>query len=198
VSHLSLHRDGGVPRIDALGEREVRVYRLETGDREQVRSATRYILAQLAGVRIALIAFDYGPKGKPYCRTDAALHFSVSHAESVSLIAVTRVADVGVDIEAVRDVPRASAIARRFFPPEQLDAIFQGHNSHERFARAWTAAEATVKVRGASIWEAGTPDPSVTVCDVTAPDGYVATVAVASEAWELVERALDLSILAYV
>lgn len=187
--------DGALFQIDALDAQEVRVYTLETGDREQVRTATRRILSQLSAVRFDLVAFDYGPKGKPYCRTDPAVRFSVSHADTVSLVAVTSVSDVGVDIEAIRDVPRAAAIARRFFPPDQVDSIFGGEHGPEQFARAWTAAEATVKVRGASIWEAGTPDPSVTTRELVAPAGYAATVAVATPAFDVVQVSLNLTAL---
>ena len=181
--------------LGPLDDNEVRIYTLDTGDSEQVRAATRCILAQLASVRIDLVAFDYGSKGKPYFRNDPALRFSVSHADAVSLVAVTRVADVGVDIETIRHVPRATAIARRFFPPAQLDAIFASGHSDESFARAWTAAEATVKVRGASIWEAGTPDPTVTTREVVAPDGYAATVAVSSPHWTITQFTIDPSVL---
>jgi 4'-phosphopantetheinyl transferase len=174
---------------ELLGAREVRVYTLDTGDREQVRMVTRALLAlQLGGMSPERVSFTYGPKGKPYVRNDASLRFSVSHADDVSMIAVTRLANVGVDIEAVREVPRAAAIARRFFPPSQFEALLTGERGHELFAREWTRAEATVKVRGASIWEAGTPDPSVTTHALHAPSGYVATVAVAEEQWDLVQH----------
>jgi 4'-phosphopantetheinyl transferase len=181
------------PRLgEPLGAREVRVYTLDTGDRQQVRLVTRVLLAlQLGGVSPERVSFTYGPKGKPFVRNDASLRFSVSHADDVSMIAVTRLANVGVDVEAVREVPRAAAIARRFFPPSQFEALLAGERGHEQFAREWTRAEATVKVRGASIWEAGTPDPSVTTRVLDAPPGYVATAAVAEAEWDLVQHTVD-------
>jgi len=103
------------------------------------------------------------------------------------MIAITRTAPVGVDIEKVRSVPRAEAILRRFFPSEDVESVLSGDNRDLNFVRAWTRAEATVKVRGASLWEAATPDPSVTTRDLIAPDGYAASVAVAAQQWHVTQ-----------
>ena len=174
-------------RLSELRDGEVRVYTIPTGDRDSARLETRRILAAVLAISADAIALEYGPKGKPTLRTDPSLHFSVSHAETVSLVAVTRVALIGVDVELVRAVPMADAILRRFLPAEDVGAILTDDNRDFRFVRAWTRAEATVKVRGASVWEAATPDPSVTTRDVTAPDGYVASVAVAASEWYVTE-----------
>jgi 4'-phosphopantetheinyl transferase len=124
-------------------------------------------------------------------RNDAGLHFSISHAGDVSMVAVTRVAPIGVDVEIIRAVPQAEAILRRFFSETETASVLSDDRREFRFATAWTRAEATVKVRGASVWELATPDPSVTVREITAPDGYVAAVAVASSAWVVTQQAFD-------
>ena len=166
---------------------EVRVYTLQTGDREVTRAAARRIIARCLSLPPEAIQFEYGPKGKPTLCNDPSLHFSISHAETVSMIAITRTAPVGVDIEKVRSVPRAEAILRRFFPSEDVESVLSGDNRDLNFVRAWTRAEATVKVRGASLWEAATPDPSVTTRDLIAPDGYAASVAVAAQQWHVTQ-----------
>jgi phosphopantetheinyl transferase len=169
---------------------EVHVYTLQTGDREATRAATKQLLATFLSLPAEVIQFQYGPKGKPTLLNDPALHFSVSHAETVSMIAVTRVAPVGVDVEKIRSVPRAEAILRRFFPSEDLQSILSADDRDLRFVHAWTRAEATVKVRGASMWEAATPDPSVTVRELIAPDGYAGAVAVAALEWHVIQISL--------
>ncbi|HXC24468.1 MAG TPA: 4'-phosphopantetheinyl transferase superfamily protein [Gemmatimonadaceae bacterium] len=174
--------------MSELGVGEVRVYTMQTGDRDQARVETRRILAMLLGVADDGIELEYGPKGKPTLRTDPGLYFSVSHAQGVSMVAVTRVAHVGVDVEVVRAVPMAEAILRRFLTAEDVGEILTDDNRDFRFVRAWTRAEATVKVRGASVWEAATPDPSVTVREVVAPEGYAASVAVAASAWSVTQE----------
>lgn len=164
--------------VAPLAPGEVRVYTLDSGDRELVRQATRHLLGSLTGVAPTEIAFEVGDKGKPYLRNDRSLYFSVSHSHDISMVAVTRVADVGVDIERLRAVPRAEEILRRFFSPDELVSILSDDNRDLRFVQAWTRGEAGVKVRGASIWEAATPDPSVTVRALHAPDDFAAAIAV--------------------
>lgn len=154
------------------------MYTLDSGDNELVRQATRYILAGLIGVAPKDIRFDVGEKGKPYLQNDRALYFSVSHSHDVSMVAVTRVADVGVDIERVRAVPRAADILRRFFSHEEIASILSDDHRDLRFVEAWTRGEARVKVRGASVWEAATPDPTATVRALNAPEDFSAAVAV--------------------
>jgi len=164
--------------VAPLATREVRVYTLDSGDNELARQATRHILARLIGLMPADIRFDVGDKGKPYLQNDRALYFSVSHSHDVSMIAITRVSDVGVDIERVRAVPRAEDILRRFFSHEDVTSILSDDHRELRFVEAWTRGEARVKVRGASVWEAATPDPTVTVRPLKAPKDFAAAVAV--------------------
>lgn len=172
---------------------EVRVYTVDSGDANAVRHVTRNILARLIAIPAPSIEFQVGDKGKPYLRNDSTLYFSISHSHDVSMIAVTRVADVGVDIERLRAVPRAEEILRRFFSASDVASILSDDQRDLRFVEAWTRGEATVKVRGASIWEAATPDPSVTVRALRAPYDYAAAVAVGGSTsdWHITQ--LDLA-----
>lgn len=171
--------------VGPLGEDEVRVVTLDNGDSATVRDVTCRILAALLGVPSDRIELHDAPRGKPLLRNDASLHFSISHSHDVSMIAVTRVAPVGVDIEQMRAVPNAETILRRFFTHEEIETILTDDNRDLRFIEAWTRSEARVKVRGASVWEAATPDPNVTVRALRAPDGFAASVAVANPVWTI-------------
>jgi len=175
----------------APADGEVHVYTLTTGVRDVTRALTKRVLAEALGISSDVIAYDVGPKGKPMLRNDPTLHFSVAHSRDVSMIAVTRVAPVGVDVERVRVVPQAEAILRRFFPERDVSEILDSEHRDVRFVSAWTRAEATVKVRGASVWDAATPDPTVIVRALTAPDGYVASVAVAAPEWTIRQLMID-------
>lgn len=168
------------------------VVTLDEADSARVREATRAILASLLGVDRHQIVLDVGSKGKPRLRNDPSLHFSISHSRTVSMVAFTRVAPVGIDVEIIRAVPRADLILKRFFSDDQVAEILSDDNRDLRFVEAWTRSEATVKVRGASIWEAATPDPSVTVRPLSAPDGFAAAIAVAAPEWSVkqIERRL--------
>jgi 4'-phosphopantetheinyl transferase len=173
--------------VRPLGGDEVRVLTLDSGDSATVRDATRRILAALIGTPVGQIELYDAPKGKPLLRNDPALHFSISHSHGVSMIAVTRVAPVGVDIEKLRAVPNAESILRRFFTRQEIETILTDDNRDLRFIEAWTRSEARVKVRGASVWEAATPDPDATVRALHAPDGFAASVAVADPAWTITQ-----------
>lgn len=168
--------------LSPLEQDEVRVFTLDTGDREQVRHAVRIILAALTCIPVGHISLGIGPRGKPYLANDRALFFSVSHSRGVSMIAVTRVADVGVDVEQARPVPEAEAILRRYFPHEDARSILDASDRDLRFVRAWTQAEARVKARGASVWEAATPDPTTLVLPLGAPADFAASIAVLAPA----------------
>lgn len=169
--------------IHPLVSGEARIYTLDSGDSVVIRESTRRILASLLSIQTRDVELFDTPKGKPLLRNDPGLHFSISHSRDVSMIAVTRVAAVGVDIEQLRAVPNAETILRRFFTHEEIGTILSDDNRDLRFIEAWTRAEARVKVRGASVWEAATSDPNTTVRQITAPDGFVAAVGVADPDW---------------
>ena len=173
--------------LDELAPGEVRVYTID-GDREVERAMRRRILAGCLRIDEARVEIAIGEKGKPTIVNDPGLHFSVSHTGNVSMLALTRVAPVGVDVERIRTVPFAEKILRRFFPDADIDEILSSDHKELRFVRAWTTAEATVKIRGASVWEAATPDPSAVVREIVAPDGYAAAVAVAAPDWYVTQR----------
>ncbi|MFI5239958.1 MAG: 4'-phosphopantetheinyl transferase family protein, partial [Gemmatimonadales bacterium] len=153
-----------------------------------VREVARRALSEQTGIALDAIELYATPKGKPLLCNDASLHFSISHSRDVAMLAVTRVAPVGVDIEQLRAVPNAESILRRFFSYEDIAAILADDNRDMRFMEAWTRAESRVKVRGASVWEAATPDDDMTVRRLTAPDGFVASIAVASASWNVTQH----------
>ena len=57
---------------------------------------------------------------------------------------------MGVDVEYLRDMPRAEDLARRFFSPEEHADIMRlpSGRRQEGFFRCWTAKEAYVKATG--------------------------------------------------
>ena len=174
--------------VAPLQPREVRVCTIGTGDSATVRATTRTIISSLIGTAPNDVELFNTPKGKPMLRNDPGLHCSISHSHDVSMIAVTRVAAVGVDIEQLRVVPNAEAILRRFFTHEAIEEILSDDRRDLRFIEAWTRAEARVKARGASVWEAAMPDADTLVRQLSAPDGFAAAVAVRAESWEVVQH----------
>jgi hypothetical protein len=109
------------------------------------------------------------PRGKPYVAPRAGqlpLNFNISHSGSVLLVALSRTADVGVDVERVRVVPEWRAIARRMFEPAVLDELLadagqddgqddgraRGADNGDAFVRHWCRLEAAVKATGEGLF----------------------------------------------
>lgn len=99
--------------------------------------------------------FDRTATGKPFLigAGDTPAFFSLSHAHGMVACAVTKDADVGVDVECIdRDVNEADIAARFFAPAEavhltDLDAAAR----RARFFDLWTLKEALVKALGAGM-----------------------------------------------
>ena len=125
-------------------------------DRRQftvTRACLRVLLAGCRDERAAAIRFAYAQHGKPSLAPDAsrpAVHFSVSHAGNLALIALTGDAPLGIDVEPVRSLPDMFAIASRFFTAAEAQTIAAA-SPHERdlaFFLCWTRKEAFSKALG--------------------------------------------------
>src|SRR5690242_8597188 len=68
--------------------------------------ALRAILGQFAGTRLT---FAVGEKGKPYLPYAPEVKFNLSRSHDRALIAVSRDAEVGVDIERIRPMVNYAA-----------------------------------------------------------------------------------------
>lgn len=135
-----------------IEERE-RASRLVRPEDQQRAAASRALLrvqvAQMLERDPAGLVFVSGPHGKP-ALADGALHFNVSHSADLFVIAVSRLFEVGVDIEKLaiaRDVDAAARFALNADEKAALDALPAAQRKLG-FLRLWTAKEATLKVLG--------------------------------------------------
>lgn len=91
------------------------------------------------------ITFSKTHRGKPMLRdvTDANLHIALSHSANFLAMAVSQDADLGVDIEMIRERKFIKQISARYFaaPPKDLLSFY----------RAWTAREAFIKAIGSTL-----------------------------------------------
>ena len=149
------------------------------------RAALRIALARSLTCAPASLRFATDPSGKP--RLDGAgPHFSVSSSGDWSLIAVTSLGSVGVDVERVVALDELEGIVTRRFAPAQAREILE-HSGELRlraFYRCWTRLEAHLKATGAGL--AGgldstlsDPDPRAwTVASVDPGRGLIGAVVV--------------------
>lgn len=116
----------------------------------------RRVLAGYVGIPPERLTFATGAFGKPRLAggaPQALIDFNMSHSGERLLIAVTAGAPVGVDVEALRRVPDALAIARRHFARGEYEALAAlAAEEHERaFLACWTRKEAVMKAHGGGI-----------------------------------------------
>jgi len=130
-------------------ERYERLLLPETRRRFAVAHAlVRRALSAYADVAPGEWRFSAGPHGKPEIAASAdlpPLRFNLSRSSGLCACAVTLGRDIGVDVERSDRRAEITAIARRFFAPEEA-ADVEAHP--ERFFEYWTLKEAFVKACG--------------------------------------------------
>jgi phosphopantetheinyl transferase len=112
-----------------LAERE-RFERYENADVARrfaiSRLRLREMLAVLLGVAPVAVPIQIGLHGKPALARAAqssGIRFSVAHCDELVLVALTRIGDVGIDVERVRPIERWARVADRVFGPGDRAAI---------------------------------------------------------------------------
>ncbi|WP_442306143.1 4'-phosphopantetheinyl transferase family protein [Streptomyces sp. 2RAF24] len=128
------------------------------------------------------------PHGRPVL-PDGRLHFSLSHCEGMSLIAVATT-PVGVDIERIPAPHLVAELSEVLHPDEsaELAALAQDRRP-AAFARVWTRKEAYLKGTGVGLGAdpsaeyvgsgpVPTAPPGWLLADVAVPSGHQAAVAV--------------------
>ena len=113
------------------------------------RGFLRYVLARYVGLKPEELRFAYNSYGKPALEGER-LEFNMSHSHEVALVAVTRDAAVGVDVEHIRADFASEEIATRFFSHLEVET-FGSLPEEERvaaFFRCWARKEAYIKAIG--------------------------------------------------
>lgn len=108
---------------------------------ELSQGALRMLLGRYLRCRAREVTFTLGEKGKPVLRNYSGLHFNKSHTEGLAFYGFAH-CEIGVDVEADREVRDADRIAARCFTSEERV---------EPFLRVWTRKEALVKAVGGGL-----------------------------------------------
>ncbi len=116
------------------------------------RSVLRHLLAGYLGCDPAEIVFRYGANGKPELGSPATsdLQFNLAHSEGLALYGFTRAGEIGVDLEAIRELPDWEFIAATCFNPEEQQRVAKAPSDRRlaEFFAAWTRQEAVLKATG--------------------------------------------------
>jgi len=172
------------------------------------RGFLRETLSGYLGVKPEDIFLAENEWGKPRLVETAgpkALFFNLSHAADLAVMAVSRISELGIDLERVEEGLPIRAMARIFFSPrEQMDLLsLPAEEQPSAFFRCWTRKEAYLKGCGSGFTHSprsfdvsllpGHPpalhahqafpeDPAVwSLIDIPVPRGYWATLAFTGE-----------------
>lgn len=165
------------------------------------RGTLRRLLAAELGLTPNAVPIVVDARGKPGLAT-SELKLSISHSGSVALFALSWDAEVGVDLEVLRQTVDIDRLAARFFTAAEQQALASLPPARRRLAafRCWVRKEAYAKGTGDGIAAAlhGTADVGIggprdvgswSLDDVEAPPGFVAAVAVNRQRTETEWRA---------
>lgn len=120
------------------------------------RGWMRWILGRYLGVAPGRIEFEYSSRGKPSLRRDVTtdnLHFNLSHSADLAALAVTRLGEIGVDVECIRSVNRVDDLVARFFSARETELFLRLAETEKpaAFFNLWTRKEAWLKATGEGI-----------------------------------------------
>ncbi len=120
------------------------------------RAALRSILGERLGVSPADVRFDYGEFGRPSLTRGmdrSGPYFNVSHCRDLGCIAVASSCDVGVDVEAVRQLKDLERMTRKTLAAseQRYIAAIPASDRLRTFFRYWTLKEALLKVVGVGL-----------------------------------------------
>lgn len=117
-----------------------------------VRALVRKVLGCELGLQPQDLVFKADVHGKPHVLVPggAALHFNLSHTRGLSVLALSRKVEVGVDVEVLGREVELLALARRYFATPEVLALEElaPEPQRELFFALWTLKEAWVKAKG--------------------------------------------------
>ncbi|HMS64574.1 MAG TPA: 4'-phosphopantetheinyl transferase superfamily protein [Ignavibacteria bacterium] len=113
------------------------------------RAMLRMILSQYLYIHPSKLNFFYAEKDKPYIK-DTEIKFNISHSENFAVFAVTKVNEIGIDTEIIRELPDALEIAKNYFSEKEVKVFSKvDHDNYkEAFFNCWTRKEAFIKAIG--------------------------------------------------
>lgn len=113
------------------------------------RGMLRAVLASYMNAIPGALRLAYGLRGKPFL-PNSDLHFNLSHADGLIVLAVSKGAEIGVDVERVRPIPEMKMMVRDNFSLYEQAALWSlpAAAQSDAFFRIWTRKEAYVKAIG--------------------------------------------------
>jgi 4'-phosphopantetheinyl transferase len=173
------------------------------------RAKLRELLGKYAGQEPRDLRFGMTPEGKPFLSSSREFEFNLTHSGDLVLYGIAHSRPVGVDVERVREMPRAIELARRFMTAEDHERVTAAppETRDREFLSLWVKREGSGKAYGVGVWkvlESGnkggeTPVRNQLFARITTgyacklidySEQYVAAVAALGSDWRLVRRGI--------
>ena len=121
----------------------------------ETRIALRRLLGLLLDRSPGDVRINVGPNGKPMLAEPASVWFNVAHSDAVSLIALSRSSEVGVDIERVRPIAMWEQVAERVLDDSERaqlrESVAGGSDPSDALLVRWCRLEAELKATGVGL-----------------------------------------------
>lgn len=152
--HALLERYAGLLNTEETARWQRFLYPADRQSFLIARALVRSVLANLLGsADPAALRFTHNSHGKPGLAAVAGkvpLQFNLSHTDGLVVLAVSRHAELGVDVESVHRKVEMLALSSRFFSNQEHEQLLDlgEKEQRERFFALWTLKEAWLKARG--------------------------------------------------
>ena len=120
------------------------------------RGFLRTLLSGYLNCQPIEIKFRYGSYGKPALVAELSrdhLTFNMSHSGDLSLVAIARETELGIDVEQIRNEIDFDRIAEHFFSEREIESLcsLPQHQKSIGFFNCWTRKEAYLKALGGGL-----------------------------------------------
>ena len=148
--------DSHLACLDEAERRRADAFKFERDRHRFIRAhdALRRRLSGVCGGAPEKLALQADEQGKPMLPAEYGVHFNLSHSEDQALLAISHAAPVGVDLEKIRPLSDADALAERHFSAREcvhLQTLPAGPVRERAFFLCWTRKEAFVKCTGVGL-----------------------------------------------
>jgi 4'-phosphopantetheinyl transferase len=162
------------------------------------RGGLRELLARYLGAHPGALQFVYNEYGKPALSaySGGRIRFNLSHSDDLALIGVAAEADLGVDVERVREQPYFAEIARSFFGAAEAESLgkLAGEARTREFLKSWTRKEAYAKAQGTGLGALAQDAAAVdwSLYSLQPAPGYVGALVIQGNSWRVSQRVASL------
>lgn len=154
----------------------------------------RELLGRYLGAHPSQVRFVHNGFGKPSLsgRLGSRLTFNLSHSADLALIGIAADAEIGVDLEYIRDEPDFTEIAQWFFDAVEVEELnrLPSELRARAFLGSWTRKEAYAKARGEGLGATNEIAQPLgwSLYSLQPAPGYVGALVVEGSGWRVTQR----------